>query len=87
MLQTDLPVESPEKSRCVSVLKNTLHPNMQLLNSSNINDASYQKKKKRERRGRQITGIWHILKKSSSVKPELYLFSDKKVAITEWIPL
>lgn len=49
MLQTDLPVESPEKSRCVSVLKNTLHPNMQLLNSSNINDASYQKKKKRER--------------------------------------
>ena len=49
MLQMGLPVESPEKSRCVSVLKNTLHPNMQSLNSSSINDASYQKKKKRER--------------------------------------
>lgn len=57
MLQTDLPVEPPEKSRCVSVLKNTLHPNMQSFNSSNINDASYQKKKERERRGRQITGL------------------------------
>ena len=59
MLQMGLPVESPEKSRCVSVLKNTLHPNMQSLNSSSINDASYQKKKKRERerRGRQITGL------------------------------
>lgn len=53
MLQTDLPVEPPEKSRCVSVLKNTLHPNMQLLNSSNINDASYQKKKReREEEGK-----------------------------------
>lgn len=49
MLQTDLPVESPEKSRCVSILKNTLHSNMQSLNSSNINDASYQKKRERER--------------------------------------
>lgn len=59
MLQTDLPVESPEKSRCVSILKNTLHSNMQSLNSSNINDASYQKKERERerRRGRQITGL------------------------------